>query len=79
MYIQGDQISMKITKDLEEKRVKITDIDNEIFEGIVSDYIYPEDNEPEGVAGICIEDCPQRSGDWIGFNEHDIKEIKITD
>lgn len=79
MYIQGDQISMKITKDLEGKRVKITDIDNEIFEGIVSDYIYPEDNEPEGVAGICIEDCPQRSGDWIGFNEHDIKEIKITD
>lgn len=41
---------MKITKDLEGKRVKITDIDNEIFEGIVSDYIYPEDNEPEGVA-----------------------------
>lgn len=79
MYIQGDQISMKITKDLEGKRVKITDIDNEIFEGIVSDYIYPEDNEPEGVAGICIEDCPQRSGDWIGVNEHDIKEIKITD
>ena len=63
----------------EGKRVKITDIDNEIFEGIVSDYIYPEDNEPEGVAGICIEDCPQRPGDWIGFNEHDIKEIKITD
>lgn len=79
MYIQGDQISMKITKDLEGKRVKITDIDNEIFEGIVSDYIYPEDNEPEGVAGICIEDCSQRPGDWIGFNEHDIKEIKITD
>ena len=74
-----NQISMKITKDLEGKRVKITDIDNEIFEGIVSDYIYPEDNEPEGVAGICIEDCPQRPGDWIGFNEHDIKEIKITD
>jgi len=70
---------MKITKDLEGKRVKITDIDNEIFEGIVSDYIYPEDNEPEGVAGICIEDCPQRPGDWIGFNEHDIKEIKITE
>ena len=54
---------MKITKDLEGKRVKITDIDNEIFEGIVSAYIYPEDNEPEGVAGICIEDCPQRPGD----------------
>ena len=70
---------MKKTKDLVGKRVKITDIDNEIFEGIVSDYIYPEDNEPEGVAGICIEDCPQRPGDWIGFNEHDIKEIKITD
>lgn len=80
MYIQERKSNKyEITKDLEGKRVKITDIDNEIFEGIVSDYIYPEDNEPEGVAGICIEDCPQRPGDWIGFNEHDIKEIKITD
>ena len=49
-----------------------------VHRGSVSDYIYPEDNEPEGVAGICIEDCPQRPGDWIGFNEHDIKEIKIS-
>lgn len=72
-------MNMKITQDLEGKRVKITDIDNEIFEGIVSDYIHPEDNEPEGAAGICIEDCPQRPGDWVGFNENDIKEIEIMD
>lgn len=32
--------------------------------GVVTDYIDPEDNEPEGVAGICIEDCPQRPSDW---------------
>ena len=72
-------MNMKITQDLEGKRVKITDIDNDVFEGVVTDYIDPEDNEPEGVAGICIEDCPQRPGDWIGFNEHDIKEIEIID
>ena len=80
MYIQERRSNKyENNKGFRRKRVKITDIDNEIFEGIVSDYIYPEDNEPEGVAGICIEDCPQRPGDWIGFNEHDIKEIKITD
>ena len=78
MYIR-ERRSNKYENNKGFRRVKITDIDNEIFEGIVSDYIYPEDNEPEGVAGICIEDCPQRPGDWIGFNEHDIKEIKITD
>lgn len=70
---------MKIDQSLECKKVKLIDVDGEIFEGIVSDYIYPDDNEPEGIAGICLEDCPQRPGQWIGFNETDIKSIEVVD
>ena len=50
---------MKIDQSLEGKRVKLIDIDGTTFEGIVGDYIYPEDNEPEGIAAIDIYDCPQ--------------------
>ena len=70
---------MKIDQSLECKKVKLIDVDGEIFEGIVSDYIYPDDNEPERIAGICLEDCPQRPGQWIGFNETDIKSIEVVD
>lgn len=70
---------MKIDQSLECKKVKLIDVDGEIFEGVVSDYIYPDDNEPEGIAGICLEDCPQRPGQWIGFNETDIKSIEVVD
>lgn len=70
---------MKIDQSLEGKRVKLIDIDGTTFEGIVGDYIYPEDNEPEGIAAIDIYDCPQRPGEWIGFNEPDIKFIEIIE
>lgn len=70
---------MILSQMLEGKKIKLVDNENEIFEGIVSDYIYPDDNEPEGIAGICLEDCPQRPGQWIGFNETDIKSIEVVD
>lgn len=68
---------MKINKELEGRKVKIINADEEEFIGTVTDYIYPEDNEPEGVAAIAIENCPQRPGQWIGFNETDIKSVAI--
>lgn len=68
---------MKLSQALEGKRVRIVDVDGDIFEGTVSDYFYPEDNVPEGVAGIALEDCPQRPGAWVGFNAPDIKSIKL--
>ena len=68
---------MKLSQSLEGKKVKIVDIDGKIFEGVVWDYVYPEDNEPEGIAAIDIEDCPQRPGELIGFNESDIKSIEV--
>lgn len=66
---------MKINQGLEGKRVKIICNDGEVFEGTVTDYIYPEDNEPEGIAAIDIEDCPQRPGLEVGFNENEIASI----
>lgn len=68
---------IKLDQTLEGKKVKIVDVDGEVFEGIVSDYIYPEDNEPEGVAAIAVENCPQRPNQWIGFNETEIKSIEV--
>lgn len=68
---------MKLTQELEGKKVRIIDIDGEKFEGVVTDYFYPEDNEPEGISGIALEDCPQRPGQWLGFNEDEIKSIEV--
>lgn len=70
---------MKIRQSLEGKRVKITCIDGEVFEGTVTDYIYPEDNEPEGIAAIDIEDCPQRPGREVGFNETEIASVEVLE
>ena len=50
-----------LSQSLEGKRVKIICTDGEEFEGIVSDYIFPDDNEPEGIAAIDIEDCVSAS------------------
>lgn len=68
---------MELSQTLEGKKVKIVDVDGEVFEGVVSDYIYPEDHESEGIAAIAVENCPQHSGKWIGFNEPDIKSIEV--
>ncbi len=70
---------MKISQALEGKRVRILSTSGEVFEGTVSDYIYPEDNEPEGIAAIDIEDCPQRPGPGVSFNEPDIVSIEVIE
>lgn len=67
---------MKLSQSLEGKNVKITCIDGEVFTGIVSDYIFPEDNEPEGIAAIDIDNCPQKSGESVSFNENEIDNIE---
>ncbi len=70
---------MKLSQSLEGKRVKIICTDGEVFEGTVTDYIYPEDNEPEGIAAIDIENCPQLPGREVGFNENEIRTIEILE
>lgn len=68
---------MKLSQSLEGKNVKITCIDGEVFTGIVSDYIFPEDNKPEGIAAIDIDNCPQKSGESVSFNENEIDNIEV--
>lgn len=64
----------------EGKKVRITDIEEQIWEGVVTDYIYPEDNEPEEIESIII-DC--KRGKYIGkpveFTEREIKSIEIIE
>lgn len=69
----------KIGQYLEGKKVRLICTDDEIFEGVVSDYIFPEDNEPEGIAAIDIDKCPQRAGRSVSFYEYEIKSIEILD
>ncbi|MCI8993388.1 MAG: hypothetical protein HFG80_11820 [Eubacterium sp.] len=66
---------MKINQKLEGKKVRLIDTDEEVFEAKVTDYIYPEDNEPEGIASIIIWDKLKRRS--VEFLETDIKSIEI--
>ena len=66
---------MKINQSLEGKKVRLMDIDGEIFEAKVTDYIYPEDNEPEGIASVIIWDKSKRRS--VEFLETNIKSIEI--
>lgn len=68
---------MKFSQALEGKKVRIICMDGDVFEGIVADYIYPEDNEPEGIAAIDVYNSPQRPGQWLGFNEDEIRAIEV--
>lgn len=66
---------------LEGETVRLTDIDGDVFEGYVGDYIFPEDNEPEGVESIVL-DYPVKNGKTkthglIEFYAHDIESIEI--
>ena len=57
------------------KRVKILADNGKEYRGYVTDYIYPEDNEPEGES-ILLEDdsldCP------TDFRAEEIKSIELT-
>lgn len=69
---------MRLKQSLEGKQVRIITIKNEVLTGIVKDYIFPEDNDPEGVAGINVYNCPN-PGEWSGLNETDIQSIEIIE
>lgn len=71
---------MKINQKLEGKKVRLIDTDEEVFEAKVTDYIYPEDNEPEVEA--IIVDYPVRSDGYkyeypVEFTAPEIKSIEI--
>lgn len=61
----------------EGKNVRITDIDGRVFEGVVSDYVYPDDDDA-GLESIIV-DCTtgSLSGKPVEFWEKDIKTIQV--
>lgn len=65
---------MKNLLKYEGENVRIITPDNKIFKGHVTDYVYPEDNEPEGIESIIIKTNDNR---YVEFPEHDIKSIEI--
>lgn len=68
---------------LEGKRIRLINTENEEFEGVVGDYVFPEDNEPEGIEGIIV-DYPIRGDGYryrnpVLFNSPDIKSVEIIE
>lgn len=61
-------------KQFYDKKVRIIASNGEKFEGKVTDYFYPEDNEPERES-IAIRDV--FSGKLIEFPEEDIRSIEV--
>ncbi len=66
---------IKIVDDFFNKKVRLTDIDNNIFEGIVVDIRGKEDNEDTGRDSLNIFD----GKDWIFFSDNEIKTIEFID
>ena len=62
----------------EEKMVKLVDTDGDEFIGYATDYCFPDDNEPEGIASITLMDVSGYTNP-IEFYENQIKSIEIID
>lgn len=66
----------------EGKNIRLICIDNEVFEGYASDYIFAEDNVPEEVEGIIL-DHPIRKSDGcqipnlVEFTALEVKAIEV--
>ena len=63
-------------KQYDGKHVRIVDIDGELFEGKVTDYIFPDDDDTEHES--IIIDCTKGklAGKSVEFWERDIQSIK---
>lgn len=57
------------------ERVKIVDDEGQTFIGTVTDYVYPEDNEPKAESIIIDTD----DGEVLEFFEETISEIEIIE
>lgn len=63
------------------KKVRIVDDEGMEYEGLAWDYVHPDDNEPEGVEGIILDNLIRADGrhyeNPILFNAPDIKYIEV--
>lgn len=66
---------MKINKDWWGKKVRLTDIDNQIFIGTVAIITGKEDNDETGRDSIDLFD----GRNYIFFSDNEIKSIEIID
>ena len=70
-------------RSFEGKKVRLIDIDGDVFEGYASDYIFPEDNFPEEVEAIIL-DYPVKNGSYkfeypVEFTAPEIKSIEVIE
>lgn len=66
---------MKVSKDRWGKKVRLTDIDNQIFTGTVAIITGKEDNDETGKDSIDLFD----GKNYIFFSDNEIKNIEIID
>lgn len=66
---------MKIQNDWWGKKVKLTDIDNQIFAGTVAIITNKEDNDETGKDSLTIYD----GENYIFISDDEIKDIEILD
>lgn len=55
--------------------MKLIYTNGEILTGLILDYIYPKDNETEGVSGLVVK-CDQRDY-LLGVNENELAQIEL--
>lgn len=66
---------MRIKSEWGGRRAKLTDIDNQVFNGVISDIIGKADNEDTGRDSLTLND----GKNYISFSDNEIKSIEILD
>ena len=59
----------------EDEYVRLTDKDGMIFEGYVSDYVFPEDNVPKEIEALILD--MEGYENPVQFNSDEIRRITI--
>jgi hypothetical protein len=63
----------------EGKKVEIIDNKNQTWEGIVTDWFYPEDNDPERESIVIKCDIGRFVGSYVEFCEEEVQTIKVLE
>ena len=66
-------------KELVGRKIRITDIDEIEYEGVVDEYIDAEDNVPEEIEAIILINLKNIFGNPIEFTAPEIKNIDVME